>query len=658
MNHYLPLKWLMSLTTLLLFTSILYAQSLPPYKWATRGGSTGATAIEETRGIGVDAAGNVYTAGTFPGTANFGPFPLTTAGSTDMFVAKQDGATGSYLWIKQFGGTSGETAYDLELDASGGIVFTGTFGGTVDFDPGPGAFNLSTGGATDNSFICKLDADGNFVWAKAFEGPGNVSSLGLAIDASGSVYSAGLLSGTADFDPGAGTFNMTSIDGPLDDRDTYVCKLDASGIFVWARRIGGSSEDFAQNVAVDAANNVYITGFFIGTVDFDPGPGVFNLTSLSGGGGANDRDAFFCKLDASGNFLWALRIGTTTPELARDINVDASSGNVYATGSWNNGAQYYIIKISAAGTILWTRTMGSGQGYRVLTDAAGYVYTSGHFSGTADFDPGAGTVNRTAGGSMDAFIHKLDANGNFVDVIQIGGSTSDLCYALAVSSDGTSVYGAGRFGSTTDFDPSAGTASLTATGVSDHFTIKLSSVTLPATLLYFDVSREGPIAELNWATASEQNNKSFEILHSADGSHYDSIGKVFSLAPGGNSNRVLQYRYTDQSPAPGSNFYRLKQEDADGRVTYSPVRHVLFDSLAIRIKLYPNPATNFVSLSGLQGGETITMHTATGIRITARQVTTASARQQVSLMGISKGIYFLRVQHTTQKVELFKLIVE
>ena len=99
-----------------------------------------------------------------------------------------------------------------------------------------------------------------------------------------------------DFDPGAGTFNLTASNVY---NDIFISKLDASGNFVWAKSIGGSNEDRGYSIATDASGNVYISGQFSGTVDFDPGAGIFELTSeLS-------SDTFILKLDASGNFVWA-----------------------------------------------------------------------------------------------------------------------------------------------------------------------------------------------------------------------------------------------------------------------------------------------------------------------------------------------------------------
>src|SRR5690606_24605764 len=100
-----------------------------------------------------------------------------------------------------------------------------------------------------------------------------------------------------------------------------------SGGFIWAKQAGGSLDDTGSSIAVDTSGNVYVTGNFMGTADFDPGVGVFNMTS------AGDRDVFIFKLDELGNFVWAKQIGGINRDWGISIAVDAS-GNVYTAGEF------------------------------------------------------------------------------------------------------------------------------------------------------------------------------------------------------------------------------------------------------------------------------------------------------------------------------------
>src|SRR5262249_34496989 len=151
---------------------------------------------------------------------------------------------------------------------------TGNFQDTADFDPGPGTYNLTSNGSSD-IFVSKLNASGNFLWARAVGGVGIDYSYKIYVDANGNVYVAGTFNGNVDFDPGPGVYNF-ALSG---NSDAFILKLDSSGNFVWARHMGGASGDAAKSMTIDAGGNIYLTGTFQGTADFDPGPGTYNMTS-------------------------------------------------------------------------------------------------------------------------------------------------------------------------------------------------------------------------------------------------------------------------------------------------------------------------------------------------------------------------------------------
>ena len=147
-------------------------------------------------------------------------------------------------------------------------------------------------------FVSKLDSAGNFVWARQLGGTQCRSVGGMALDAGGNVYTMGGFSGTADFDPAPGTFNLTSGRlAPTRSSRSSTARATSSG----PGGSGGTSTDYAEGMAVDAGGNVHTVGCFRGTADFDPGPGTFNLTSATAG----FDDVFVSKLDSAGNFVWA-----------------------------------------------------------------------------------------------------------------------------------------------------------------------------------------------------------------------------------------------------------------------------------------------------------------------------------------------------------------
>ncbi|MCB9335951.1 MAG: SBBP repeat-containing protein, partial [Flavobacteriales bacterium] len=234
----------------------------------------------------------------------------------------------NFEWVKSFGGSSLNDGYSITVDDSGNVYTTGYFIGTGDFDPGTGIANLTSTGIQD-VFVQKLDASGNFLWAKSFGGSYNDYGRSITVDVSGNVYTTGYFIGTGDFDPGADTTNLTSSGG----YDIFIQKLDASGNFLWAKSFGGNSEDRGESTTIDDSGNVYTTGYFHNTADFDPGADTANLTS------AGFRDIFVQKLDASGNFLWAKSFGGNSNDYGRSITVDAS-GNVYITGTFEESVDF------------------------------------------------------------------------------------------------------------------------------------------------------------------------------------------------------------------------------------------------------------------------------------------------------------------------------
>jgi hypothetical protein len=155
-----------------------------------------------------------------------------------------------------------------------------------------------------------------------FGGSSNEETLSIAVDRSGNIISSGYFNGTADFNPGAGTESLTS----LGSIDAFVSKLDSSGNFLWAKRIGNSGGDNAKSVGVDTDGNVLIAGDFSGTVDFDPSDGTANLTSNGQG------DIFISKFDPAGNFLWVKGFGGTSTDSGIYLAVDRS-GNI--ARHWN-----------------------------------------------------------------------------------------------------------------------------------------------------------------------------------------------------------------------------------------------------------------------------------------------------------------------------------
>ncbi|MGY8771182.1 MAG: hypothetical protein ACKVH8_22445 [Pirellulales bacterium] len=187
-----------------------------------------------------------------------------------------------------------------------------------------------------------------FGFAAGFTGTNSSDSEGhgIVVDDQGTVYTTGYFEQTYDFDPGPGVFNLTS------DliQDLYIMSLDHNGDFRWANRIGGTDEDAGVGIAVDKNDNVFVAGSFGATADFDSGPGETTLDESSGGG------IFVTSLTSQGSFRWAKNFGDSSSFVAYDLAVD-QMGNVYTTGSFSEtvdfdpGAQEYNLTSSANGDV-------------------------------------------------------------------------------------------------------------------------------------------------------------------------------------------------------------------------------------------------------------------------------------------------------------------
>lgn len=419
--------------TALLFTAIpSFAETPFAETGLVFAGATG----ERANGVATDAAGNLYITGQFSGTSDFDPGPgvtnLTSAGDNDAFVCKLD-TSGVVLWARALGGPDSDISYAVGVDGSGGVYVTGYFNGTADFDPGVGVSNLVSAG-DDDIFVCKLDANGDLAWAHGFGGTNSDRASSLAVDAAGNVHSIGWFRNTVDFDPGAGTFDLTG----SSSGDVYVSKLDADGDFVWASALGGTSQDFGFGIALDGAGSVYTSGYFLGTADFDPGPGTFDLTS----NGA--QDAFVCVLDSGGVLSWAVSFGDTGDDRAFDVTPDGAGG-AYVTGHFSGtvdldpgsgvleatsagGLDTFSLRLDGSGDALWANTFGSAdddRGFSVATDSTGNALVTGYFRGSPDVDPGPDTLTLSSAGLEDVFLQKLTATGEVTWAAALGGSGFD-----------------------------------------------------------------------------------------------------------------------------------------------------------------------------------------------------------------------------------------
>ncbi len=383
------------------------------------------------------------------------------------------------VWNKQMAGSQNETLISSTIDPTGDVVSTGSFEGTIDFDPGPAILNITAVGFADR-FISKLDASGNLLWVKTIGNPGSFfTSMAVTTDKFGNIYTTGDFYGTADFDPGVGVFNLTS-----NVYEIYITKTDASGNFVWAKKMDGGDLSVGYSLTVDPAGNVFTTGIFMyGMVDFDPGPGIFFLN-------APWEAVFVSKLNADGDFVWAKSFAEGSAEVNTGFSIAVDLfGNIYTAGQFIGPADFdpgpavyylpfvnqidgFVTKWDAVGNFLWAKNISSvGQDWAssVAVDNGGNVFITGSYSGTASIIG----VPVTAAGGTDVFITKLNSAGNSQWVRSFGGFQND--FGMAFILDNSNIYTTGAFGDVVDFDPGPTNYPLTSVGASDVFVSKLNS---------------------------------------------------------------------------------------------------------------------------------------------------------------------------------------
>ncbi|MFN3597628.1 MAG: hypothetical protein ACK41D_10200, partial [Rubricoccaceae bacterium] len=258
-----------------------------------------------SQGLAVDAEGHVYVVGLVRGTASIGGVTLTSAGSSDAYLVKLS-PDGEALWGLTMGGAQGVAAYAVDVHPAGGVVVGGQFAGVAVF----GAIPLQSTGQND-VFAARVSADGQVLWANRIGASGNEFQRGLAVAPDGSVYLVGAF--------GEQMLVGTDILSSAGFSDVLVARFAADGAPVWARRLGGGGFDFGEAAAVDAAGNVYVTGYVGGTGTYDTGAGTTGYAT------AGDNDAFLAVYAPSGRLLALQLVGNTNRDQGTGVAVGAGS---------------------------------------------------------------------------------------------------------------------------------------------------------------------------------------------------------------------------------------------------------------------------------------------------------------------------------------------
>ncbi|MCB2378754.1 T9SS type A sorting domain-containing protein [Hymenobacter sp. BT635] len=414
-------------------------------------GTSTSRANSEISSTTTDANGNIYITGRFFDSVRFGNSLLTSVGEADIFVAKLS-PEGQWQWAVQAGGPDFDAAEGIALDARGMLHVAGNFHGiTMQL----GTVAISSFGV-QSGFVGQLSSAG--VWQSAIAA-NSLLITALAVDASGNAYVTGNFGSPLSL----GTFRLNPAGGYGKD-DVFVAKLSATGTWLWATRAGGEEHDISTGVALDASNNVYLTGRFYNRA-------TFGSTILSSTTPVINQDVFVTKLSPTGTWLWAVKGGSGYSDTGLAITTDAI-GSVYVTGIYDaafaaggayfgttllppstNGTDIFVAKLTTDGVWQWAASAGGNywdEPSGVALDRQGNVYVSGYFNGPARF--GAYSFANQGNMDIDAFIACLTPNGAWQWALKGGGTTGiDAGTGVTIDVQGRAYLVGTLFGTTATF---------------------------------------------------------------------------------------------------------------------------------------------------------------------------------------------------------------
>ena len=416
--------------------------------------------------------GYIYTTGFFASTVDFDPSDgmenLSSSGWRDWYVWKlnSSGLYGNDGWFLTDGSTTGNDIIDdIAFDWNNNLYVVGTMGVPI---------VVSRTGAyigNSNALIAKYNQDREVQWSYVFSS-GNSLATSLAVSSDNkSIFVTGRFRNSMDFDP---TYD-TDIHTAIGSWDVFIIELGVDGTYLWSKQIGGTDEELGRKIAIDINDNIYISGIFKGTVDFDPGPGVDYRTS----NGSND--VFVMKLNSDGSYAWAKTFGGTGNDILGYSEANGmlvTEDMIYLVGWFYNEVDFdpgvgvdirisngdtdaYMLSLNLNGNYNWVKTFGGIEGISCegITRWNNEIYITGGFMGTVDFDPGPGVDEHsrrvdagTPAESTNMFISKYDSNNNYLWTETVGSSRSWIGgHSIAIDDYGD-IYISGWFNYTVDFD--------------------------------------------------------------------------------------------------------------------------------------------------------------------------------------------------------------
>ncbi len=528
---YLLLCWILSI-----YSSLLFAQEAE-FNWVT---STFVEDNELTKGVSTDSEGYVYSAGIYRSDGDFdegfGVDSLVHLGFSNVFIKKND-LNGNHIWAKRISSEYGSAISEILVDSNDDVLIYGNIYGNTTFLPSVNSFEINTD--TAGAFILKINSTGTILWYKKIE---NVKSSQLEIDYVGNIILTGEIYDNTDLDPGVPVFQ---INYDITDKSKFIVKITPNGDFIWGKAFGSN---FAEGLGVDYSNNIYLSGSYSDSTDFDPGPNFYTLPAEN-----HTESLFVLKLNENGNFVWAKGMNTNNltfqnPYMHHSSLAVDPEGNSYSVGYFSGIVDFnpnggvntlstdidifhsFIVKLDSLGNYQWAKAYGSDQ-YSLIEsitlDNYNDLYLTGTFYDQISFvNPDSLNIginpDLISNGDGDCFLLKINDNGDNIWHKGFGSSNYDSGHTIHVDEQ-KSIYLGGSFNTSNSdsmyFDNVNDT--LVPSWDRDAFTITYSQC--HSQVIDHHTSCN-PLTWINGETYNNSNNTAIHILSNINGC--DSIVKL------------------------------------------------------------------------------------------------------------------------------------
>lgn len=531
-------------------------------------------------------------------------------------------------WVKtnySWQSTEEIKAAAMVVDDSGNTYTFGNFWNTIDFDPGPGTYYLTAQNNFD-TYVRKLDSNGQLLWVIVLGGPEDDTALGMAIDNNQHILVTGYFKDTVDFDPGPGITQLVAHESTLGN--AFAVKLDLDGNLVWAKAFSGSYHSRVKTAVFNANSECFLVGEFSVEIDVDPNGGTAINTTNYGG-------VFVTKLAANGDFIWGGSFPGEGWNESYGID-DTPDGGCVITGHFADTTDFdpgpgvhlvspdiishiFLVKLTGSGNLDWVKKYGAkyfhSPGSIAVSDQGNY-YMTGDYSDTTNFNP-LGTPQELIATGRNTFILKLDSSGNFLWVKGVDGDYNFPEKILLDANENCIITGSFTF------EISFNSGALTFNSPlwnADAFALELS-----------------PSGDFKWAFTIPSNS-----LSSITGLGKDAAGNLYV---GGNF-----FGTTDFDPGPGTTAVAASPQDPNIFTLKLNTTLAVKDISSSGVySIFPNPSKNILHVhSDFDQTESIAIYDLTGCEI--KSILHSSV---VDVSELSPGTYLLVRNSSKETSQLF-----